>query len=48
VKITAVDTIRLREFGNLICVRIRTDKGLLGLGGTVMGASAVEAYLPTR
>ena len=44
-KITAVETIRLREFGNLIWVRIYTDEGLLGLGETFMGASAVEAYL---
>jgi galactonate dehydratase len=44
-KITAVETIRLREFGNLIWVRIHTDQGLVGLGETFMGASAVEAYL---
>ena len=44
-KITAVERIRLREFGNLIWVRIHTDEGLVGLGETFMGASAVEAYL---
>ena len=44
-KITAVETIRLREFGNLIWVRIHTDQGQVGLGETFMGASAVEAYL---
>jgi galactonate dehydratase len=44
-KITAVATIRLREFGNLIWVRIHMDEGLVGLGETFMGASAVEAYL---
>jgi galactonate dehydratase len=44
-KITAVETIRLREFGNLIWVRIHTDEGLVGVGETFMGASAVEAYL---
>ena len=44
-KITLVETIRLLEFGNLIWVRIHTDQGLVGLGETFMGASAVEAYL---
>ena len=44
-KITNVETIRLQEFGNLIWVRIHTDEGLVGLGETFMGASAVEAYL---
>ena len=44
-KITAVETLRLREFANLIWVRIQTDQGLIGLGETFMGASAVEAYL---
>jgi L-alanine-DL-glutamate epimerase-like enolase superfamily enzyme len=45
VKITALETIRLTEFGNLIWVRLHTDQGLVGLGETFMGASAVEAYL---
>ena len=36
---------RLREFANLIWVRIQTDEGLVGLGETFMGAGAVEAYL---
>src|SRR4051812_15893921 len=44
-KITAVETIRLREFGNLIWVQLHTDEGLVGLGETFFGASAVEAYL---
>ncbi len=44
-KITAVDTIRLGEFPNLIWIRLRTDEGLTGLGETFMGAAAVEAYV---
>jgi galactonate dehydratase len=44
-KITNVETIRLREFGNLIWVRLHTDEGLVGLGETFLGASVVEAYL---
>jgi len=44
-KITAVETVRLGEFPNLIWVRLRTDEGLTGLGETFMGAAAVEAYI---
>ncbi|MGE0799640.1 MAG: mandelate racemase/muconate lactonizing enzyme family protein [Lautropia sp.] len=44
-KITALETIRLAEFGNLVWVRLHTDEGLVGLGETFMGAAAVEAYL---
>jgi galactonate dehydratase len=45
VKITALETVRLAEFGNLCWVRLHTDEGLVGLGETFFGASAVEAYL---
>jgi galactonate dehydratase len=44
-KITALETIRLEEFGNLIWVRLHTDEGITGLGETFMGPKAVEAYL---
>ena len=44
-KITALETIRLEEFGNLIFVRVHTDQGLIGVGETFMGPKAVEAYL---
>jgi galactonate dehydratase len=44
-KITALETIRVEEFGNLIFVRLHTDEGLIGLGETFMGPKAVEAYL---
>ena len=44
-KITAVETIRLTEFPNILWVRLHTDEGLVGLGETFMGAEAVEAYL---
>jgi galactonate dehydratase len=44
-KITALDTLRVEEFGNLIFVRLHTDAGLIGLGETFMGPKAVEAYL---
>jgi len=44
-RITALQTIRLGEFPNLVWVRIHTDEGLSGLGETFMGAEAVEAHL---
>jgi galactonate dehydratase len=44
-KITALETVRLGEFPNLVWVRLKTDEGLTGLGETFMGAAAVEAYI---
>jgi galactonate dehydratase len=44
-KITAVETVRLGEFPNIVWVRIHTSEGLVGLGETFMGAAAVEAYV---
>jgi len=44
-KITALETLRLGEFPNILWVRLHTDEGLVGLGETFMGAQAVEAYL---
>lgn len=44
-KVTALETIRLAEFPNLIWVLVHTDEGLTGLGETFFGAQAVEAYL---
>lgn len=44
-KITAIETIRLEEFGNLIWVYIHTDEGISGLGETFFGPQAVEAYI---
>ena len=44
-KITALETLRLEEFGNIVFVRLHTDEGLIGLGETFMGPNAVEAYL---
>jgi L-alanine-DL-glutamate epimerase-like enolase superfamily enzyme len=44
-KITALETLRLEEFGNLIFVRLHTDEGVVGLGETFLGPKAVEAYL---
>lgn len=44
-KITALETIRVEEFGNIIFVQLHTDEGLVGLGETFLGPKAVEAYL---
>jgi galactonate dehydratase len=44
-KITALETIRVEEFGNIIFLRLHTDEGIVGLGETFMGPKAVEAYL---
>lgn len=44
-KITAIETIRLQEFANLIWVRLHTDDGLVGLGETFFAPTAVEAYV---
>ena len=44
-KVTAVETLRLGEFPNLIWVRVHTDEGVTGLGETFFGAEAVEAYI---
>jgi len=44
-KVTAVETIRLGEFPNVLWVQVHTDEGLIGLGETFMGAAAVEAYI---
>ena len=44
-KITAIDTIRLEEFPNLLWVQVHTDEGLVGLGETFMGPASAEAYI---
>lgn len=44
-KITAIDTIRLKEFSNILWIHVHTDEGIIGLGETWFGARAVEAYI---
>jgi galactonate dehydratase len=44
-KVTALETIQLAEFANLVWVRVHTDQGLVGLGETFFGANAVAAYV---
>ena len=44
-KISALETIRIDEFPNVLWVRLHTDEGLVGLGETFFGARTVEAWL---
>ncbi len=44
-KITALETIRLDEFANLLWVRVHTDSGHVGIGETFYGPQAVEAHI---
>lgn len=44
-KITALETTRVAEFGNLLWVHVHTDEGPVGLGETFYGAGAVEAHI---
>jgi galactonate dehydratase len=44
-RITAIETIQLDEFPNLLWVHVHTDEGLVGLGETFFGPNAVAAYI---
>lgn len=44
-KVTAVETIRLGEFPNVLWVRVHTDDGLVGLGETFYAVAPVEAHI---
>ncbi len=44
-KITAVETINLQEYPNLLWIKIHTDEGLIGLGETFYGVSPVIAHI---
>ena len=44
-KISAIETISTREFGNVLWVRVHTDAGVIGLGETFYGAGAVAAHI---
>ena len=45
VRITAIETVRVEEFANLLWLRVHTDDGVSGLGETFMMAATVEAYV---
>ena len=44
-KVTAIETIRVDEFPNILWVQIHTDEGLIGLGETFYGPAAAEAHI---
>ena len=44
-KITALETIQLAAYPNLVHVLIETDEGITGLGETFLGADAVAAWM---
>jgi galactonate dehydratase len=44
-KITALETIRVAEFANLMWLRVHTSEGLAGLGETFFMPKTVEAYV---
>ncbi len=44
-KITALETIRIEEFPNLLWLQVRTDEGVSGLGETFFLPKTVEAYV---
>jgi galactonate dehydratase len=43
--ITAIETIRVGEFPNILWVQVHTDEGLVGLGETFYGPAAAEAHI---
>lgn len=47
-KITGIETIRIKERPNLIWVQVQTDEGVTGLGESFFGAAAVETYIHTE
>ena len=44
-KLSAIETVRIEEFPNLLWVRVITDDGTDGLGETFYGPGAVEAHI---
>lgn len=44
-KITAVETVHVESFGNILWVRVHTDDGLVGTGETFRNAKATAAYV---
>ena len=47
-KITKLETIRLRSRATLIWVRVHTDEGIMGLGESWFGCAAIEADIHDR
>lgn len=44
-KITAIETVALERFPNLLWVRVHTDEGIVGLGETFYGTGSAEGHI---
>lgn len=44
-KVTAVETIQIGAFTNLVWVQVHTDEGIVGIGETIRSPEAVVAYI---
>lgn len=44
-KVTAIETLRVEEFPNLLWVQVHTDAGLVGLGETFYGPDSAEGHI---
>ncbi len=44
-KITAIETINLEEFPNVLWVHLHTDEGIVGLGETFYAVEPVIAHI---
>ena len=44
-KVTAIETVRVEEFPNLLWTQVHTDEGLVGLGETFYGPGSAEAHV---
>ncbi len=44
-KITAIETLRVEEFPNLLWVQLHADEGLVGLGETFYGPDSAEGHI---
>lgn len=44
-RITAIETIQVGEFSNILWVQVHTDAGLVGLGETFRNPKAIDSYI---
>ena len=44
-RITALETLRVAGFGNMLWLKVETDEGIVGLGEAFRNAQATEAYI---
>jgi L-alanine-DL-glutamate epimerase-like enolase superfamily enzyme len=44
-KVTAIETLRVEEFPNLLWVQVHADQGLVGLGETFYGPDSAEGHI---